>query len=281
MIKYLLKLFIPPVFIKIAKRLEKGKKATTITEKKSGWFGNYKTWQEAKADCTGYDTDNILQKVRTSLLKVKNGEAVYERDSVIFEKKEYSEELLKGLLKIASENNYKLNVLDFGGSLGSTYYQNKDFLEHLKGFSWNIVEQENFVKEGKRTFKDDTLNFYYNIDNCIKDKKINVLLLSNTLQYVENPYELLQNILKYNFEYIIFETTAFTEDKFEKLTIQIVPQEIYKASYPAWFLNEAKFLNFMKKEYTLIKSFDSFHTKPIILQDKKAYWEGFIFKIKN
>ena len=212
---------------------------------------------------------------------MKSGEAVYERDSVIFDKKEYSEELLIGLLNAAKENDYKLHVLDFGGSLGSTYYQNKDLLKHLKEFSWNIVEQEDFVKEGKNTFENDKLQFYYSIDECIKEKNINVLLLSNTLQYIEKPYELLNTILNYNFEYLIFETTAFIEGEVDIITKQIVPEGIYKASYPAWFFNEAKIINFITNEYIQINNFNSYHTSPIELNEKKAYWKGFIFKKKN
>ncbi len=275
-----LKLFIPPIIFKIKNKLIK-KQLDVKEENKYGWFGNYATWDEAKKDCTGYDSDIILQKVKTSLLKVKNGQAVYERDSVIFDKKEYSENLLTGLLQAASENDYKLNVLDFGGSLGSTYYQNKEFLKHLKQFSWNIVEQQNFVKEGKTYFEDDSLKFYYNIDDVIKDKTCNIILISNTLQYIEKPYLLIKKILKYNFKYIIFDTTAFLENNNDIITVQKVPPEIYNANYPAWFFNESKFLSFLKEEYNLINDFESFHTKPIMLNNKKAYWKGFIFKKKN
>lgn len=40
----------------------------------------------------------ILQTVKNSLLKVKNAEIVYERDSVIFDEIEYSWQLLTGLM---------------------------------------------------------------------------------------------------------------------------------------------------------------------------------------
>jgi len=46
--------------------------------------------EEAMELSTGYDSERILGKVRDSLLKVKRGEAVYERDSVLFDKVQYS-----------------------------------------------------------------------------------------------------------------------------------------------------------------------------------------------
>ncbi len=70
-----------------------------------GWFGNYAIWDEAKKQCTGYDTTSILEKVKQAILKVKNGEAAYERDSVIFDTIEYSEPLLNIFKSITKENN--------------------------------------------------------------------------------------------------------------------------------------------------------------------------------
>jgi len=113
-----------------------------------GWYSDFATWEEAKKKSGGYEAESILQKVKESLLKVKNGEAVYERDSVIFDKIEYSWELLAFLMWVAAQNGGKLNLIDFGGSFGSTYFQNKKFLEKLTNVSWNIVEQQNYVKVG-------------------------------------------------------------------------------------------------------------------------------------
>ena len=44
--------------------------------KKYGWFGDYKTWEEAENVSTGYDAIEIIQKVKESTLKVKNGKAI-------------------------------------------------------------------------------------------------------------------------------------------------------------------------------------------------------------
>ncbi|MDV3001980.1 MAG: hypothetical protein N5P05_003586 [Chroococcopsis gigantea SAG 12.99] len=78
-------------------------------------------------DAEGYDKDIILETVKNSLLQVKEGQAIYERDSVLFDKIEYSFPVLTMLLKVALENDSKLSVLDFGGSLGSHYFQYRNF----------------------------------------------------------------------------------------------------------------------------------------------------------
>ena len=62
---------------------------TKITGLFYGWHGNYMSWEEAERKCSGYGTEDIHQKVKDALLQVKNGTAVYERDSVLFDKIEY------------------------------------------------------------------------------------------------------------------------------------------------------------------------------------------------
>jgi len=99
---------------------------------KYGFWGNYPDWEAAKKASAGYDSEIILKKVTDALLKVKDGEASGERDSVLFDKVQYSWPLLAGLLWIASRNNNRLTLLDFGGSLGTSYFQNKLFFKPFK-----------------------------------------------------------------------------------------------------------------------------------------------------
>src|SRR5436305_14010450 len=98
--------------------------------------GNYKSWEEAERDSTGYAAPEILQKTRAALLKVKAGEAAFERDSVIFDTMQYNFSLLAGLLRAAAANHGRLSVLDFGGSLGSTYFQQRSFLCDVTDLHW-------------------------------------------------------------------------------------------------------------------------------------------------
>lgn len=261
--------------------LDKILKYIIAKTQKSGWFGNYLNWQDAQKKCTGYDDDLILEKVKTSVLKVKNGEAIYERDSVLFDKIEYSKEVLDVLNIIIKENDGELTIIDFGGSLGSSYFQYKNLLSNLKKIIWKVVEQSHFVECGDKYIKDENLSFCYSINESLAEKNSNVLFLSGVIQYLEKPYEFINQILHYNFEYIIFDRTAFIANKTDRITIQYVPKNIYKASYPAWFLNEQHFLSVFSEDYNLINEFISEITLPIKLTDgSHVYWKGIIFKRK-
>lgn len=223
-----------------------------------GWSGNYNSWEEATSLCSGYDQLNILKKVKEATWKVKTGEAIYERDSVLFDKIEYSYPLA-AFLMWANVNSDELSVIDFGGSLGSTYYQNKFFLDRYKKISWNIIEQEKFVKIGKELFEDEKLHFFYSIDECIRLSSIksDTIIFSSVLQYLSNPYDFLVEMLKYDFKNIIIDITTIHEEDSDRITIQRVPPSIYEASYPAWFFSESKFIHFFElKGYKLVNDWN-------------------------
>jgi len=268
--RQLLSDLIPPLFGKIYDRLIR----------RVGYFGDYSGYDEACQASTGYDSDLILQRVQDALLKVKSGEVVYERDSVLFDEVQYSWPLLAGLLWIASCNGDRLNLLDFGGSLGSSYFQNHTLLRHLKEFSWSVVEQERYVRCGKDFFDDQFLKFYYTIDECLEARHPDSILLSSVLPYLEHPYELLSRITEQKFSYIIIDRTPLLDGGKDRLTVQKVPAEIYEASYPAWILGREKLLAIFDRDYELVMQFDAL-AGSILLGDTVAHDKGFIFRLKG
>lgn len=278
-LKNFIKYFIPPLFYLVVNKINRN---APINKSNHLWYGNFATWQDALGQSEGYDAPKILEKVKNATLKVKNGEAVYERDSVVFDKIQYSWPLLAYLLKISIENNNELNIIDFGGSLGSSYFQNRDSLKRLKKIKWKVVEQSHFVTIGNNEIANEQLHFYNTVEDILLESKPNVLLLSGVLQCIDKPYEWIEKFIKFNFEYIIIDRTAFIDSKEDRITIQNVPESIYKASYPAWFFNEDKFINSFTEHYTLISTFDNGFTPSITLEDgKKAYWKGFILKSRK
>ena len=240
-----------------------------------GWHGNFDTWEEAKKRCTGYDSEMIISKVRSSLYAVKNGEAAYERDSVLFDKIQYSYQMLSGIMWIAAKNKGRLNILDFGGSLGSSYYQNKLFLDTLTEVNWCIVEQPGFVNIGLKEFADDNLRFFNSIEECLNSFDIDVILFSSVLQYLEEPYRMLASIKSLRIKNIIIDRTPFVTGK-DRITIQRVSPSIYKASYPCWFFNKEKFENYLMPEYKLILDFEALDRANI-----SSEFKGYIYELAN
>lgn len=213
----------------------------------SKWIGNFDTWEQARQYCTGYDSKQILDKCKSGLIKVRNGEAVYERDSVVFERMEYNWPLLACLAKTAIAQGGYLSVLDFGGSLGSTYFQNREFLCDLDTLKWSVVEQEHFVVCGRENFENQNLKFYYKPEDCIAEQKPNVLLLSSVLQYLEDPYSWLERFVGLGIHTIIIDRSAFIPGDKDTLSVQDVP--LYNARLAHWFFSEKKFLKVFLNNY--------------------------------
>jgi putative methyltransferase (TIGR04325 family) len=240
-----------------------------------GWHGSYASWREASVKCTGYDEETILEKVKKSTLMVKSGEAAYERDSFVFDEVQYSFPVLSSLMWIAALNKGSLCVLDFGGSLGSTYYQNRKFLDLLPDVSWSVVEQPGFVKAGKDYFEDDRLHFFGSIDDVCKSSPVSVAIFSSVLQYLEEPFLLLEQIRSHGIKYIIIDRTPFIKGD-DRITIQKVNPRIYSGSYPCWFFNKAKFISVLAPYYDLVFEFDALDKANI-----KSEFKGFLFSIKK
>lgn len=251
-----------------------------VALKKWGWKGSFDSWEAAQLRSNGYNADNILQKVLAASLRVKEGDALFERDSVLFYEKKYCWELLAALMWIAAQHDGSLNIIDFGGSLGSTYYQNRSFLDSLKHLRWNIVEQPSFVQKGQQSFESESLRFYRSIDECLQSsqKKLQAILLSGVLQYLERPYSLLMEIIERKIRYIIVDRTGFTLHKRkDRLTVQVVHPRIYRGSYPCWFFNEKEFLRFFEdRGYILHYDFRSLDVANI-----PSVYKGFVFQLKS
>lgn len=243
---------VPPVFIHLAKRLHG--KAPIVAY---GLSGNYRSWGEAVAASTGYDDEGILEKTRSALLAVKNGEAACERDSVLFDKIEYAWPVLAGLMWVAARCGGELNVLDFGGSLGSIYFQNRAFLSALPEVRWNIVEQPGHVRAGKAEFEDDHLRFYADIGDCVAATQPNVVLLSSVLQYLERPHAVLDQVLELPCEHVIIDRTPFWAGPSDRLCVQTVPPSIYPASYPSWIFSRQMFRSRLDEDWQCTVTFDN------------------------
>jgi putative methyltransferase (TIGR04325 family) len=236
-------------------------------------------WKEAAQKSTGFHYSEILNRVKASALKVKEGKAAYERDGVIHNKINYSWPVLACLQHVALNSDKRLYLIDFGGSLGTSFFQNKRFLSNLS-LQWYVVEQAHYVDCGKKEFQNEYLIFEHTIEDVLDKETINCLLVSGSFQYLENPKEYIEKFKSYGFKYIIFDRTSFIEDK-TRLTIQMVPESIYPASLPCWFFNETEFINSFNDQYELVADFDSNDGSTLSSDNKKLYWKGFFFRLRS
>lgn len=239
--------------------------------------GDYPDWAAAAAKTGGYDAEQILERVRWASIQVATGEANGERDSVLFPRTPYPFPVIATLLRAATENNERLNVLDFGGALGSSYQQCKNFLQQLRSLHWGIVEQLHYVNCGRREFENESLRFYETIESSVNAFRPHVILASGVLQYVPKPGEVLKSFVLAGPDYIVIDRTPISLSGRQVISTQIVPGSICSSSYPLWIFNENQLKEYLLVEYEELASFPAVDGT-LGHGSLKANFKGFIFK---
>jgi putative methyltransferase (TIGR04325 family) len=205
--------------------------------------GPYETWAAAEAACQGYEDADILARVLEAGLKVQRGEATFERDGVLFETLDVNAPMLEHMMAAAAANDGELHVLDFGGSLGSTYFQHREALQSIDKLSWHIVEQAHFVAAGQQHFKVAQLAFFETIAAACAVQKPTLILLSSVAQYLQDPIAILTELGRLGASSIYIDRTPFVVFGESQILVQRVPKSINEASYPLWVLREADVLS--------------------------------------
>ncbi len=267
---YLVKQFVPPIL-----------KTIRWFSFKYGWKGNYKSYAEAQKNTTGYSAAHILERIVATTTKVKNKEVAYERDGRIYSKAPTNFPMLSGLLWMASTNNNNLTVLDFGGSLGTTYFQKLPYLHHLSSINWCIVEQPNYVEAGKKHFESEQLHFYFSIEECMQHQQPQIAMFCGVLQYLENYKAVIEKLVHQKIPYLLLDYIAFTEQATDRFTVQNVPPEFYgiEASYACIFFNKQNFYAFLEQYYELVFDYTADNDHYYVELESFKY-QGCLWKLK-
>lgn len=220
--------------------------------------GDYSSWGEASAAAGGYGTDVILRKVVEATRAVRDGKAVWERDTVLFYEPVCHGPLLAALRQVAEESGGRLSVLDFGGALGSTWWQHREWLKDLTEVRWSVVEQAAFVEAGRSEFEVGPLRFYRTIEECVRAELPNVVLLSSVLPYLETPHALLADVAARDIDYLIIDRNGFSKKGRDWLTVQHVSPVIYAVSYPCWFFDREGLLAPLMAEWKVVAEWPTF-----------------------
>ncbi len=219
--------------------------------------GDHGSWAEARAAATGYDQAQILERVRAATRAVVAGQAAFERDSVLFTAPDYAYPLLAGLLRAAARDGGRLRVIDFGGSLGSTFRQHLVFLRGLRELRWCVVEQPHFVAAGRAEFSTPELSFAETLQQVPWWGEPCVVLLSSVLQYLEDPQALLESLAQSGATSLIIDRTPVAEAPADRLCVQTVPPQIYRASYPCRIFARAALQAQLARHWELLAEFPS------------------------
>ncbi|MEP7300808.1 MAG: methyltransferase, TIGR04325 family [Caldimonas sp.] len=233
----------PPVLLRAVRK---------VRRRSLRFGGRPRDWAEAQAASTGYDASLIVERVAASSREVLAGRGAYERDSVVFQEPAYQFPLLTALLGTALKNDGALTVVDFGGSLGSTYRQCRPLLDGVRPLHWHVVEQSLFVRAGQREFATDELHFDAALSDACDTRTPHLVLASSVLQYLKDPWQVLDDLEETGARTLVIDRMPLSLAPDDRLCIQHVSPDIYPASYPCWLLSRGKVLARLRRRWRLV-----------------------------
>lgn len=241
----LLRAWTPPVLLDLFHR---------VRGRRLRFAGRPVDWHDATCRSAGYDAHAILSKVIEATRAVVSGRARFERDGVLFDEADYPFAVVTGLLRAAGAEA-RLNVIDFGGSLGSTYRQCRPLLDRLACLRWWVVEQPAFVAAGRSEFSTAELGFANAVAEVPRNGEPCVVLASSVLQYLQDPDAAIAAFGACDAHHLVIDRTPVGEQPVDRLCVQIVPRHIYAASYPCWIFSRERLFERLARDWRLVCEF--------------------------
>jgi putative methyltransferase (TIGR04325 family) len=174
--------------------------------------------------------------------------------------------LILGLALSASQR--RLNVLDFGGACGAHYFLARAFLPSDVALRWHVVETPAMAQRA-RALENGELRFFDRLEQAGNElETIDLVLSSSTLQYVEKPYEYLEELLRFSAPHALLTRVALTAGPTELVTVQRsslsangpgpMPEHLVDGSamYPVNVVRKDRFEAILAKSYDILLTFD-------------------------
>ena len=156
----------------------------------------YDSYNHALADSHTYEDPGVIQVVSTKTkafrdaLLVDKGKTVDNRQTV------------QNMFVLSYVwHDRPLDVLEIGGACGANYFE----LSHLlpgRIRSWHVVETPAMAAAGRGLVRDDRLTFYDALDTAVAQlENLDLLIAQGVLQYLMDPLQTLEALLKLGFTY--------------------------------------------------------------------------------
>lgn len=241
------------------------------------YLGDYPDWEKAAGECAGYDDFTIINRVIDAIKKVNRGEAAWERDSCLFYEQKYNYQICTSILRCALKNeNGKAAVLDIGESLGSAWFQNRNYFTELVDLEYVVAEQDHFADYGHKNLEDGTLKFIRSTDDWEDAERFDIILMSASLQYIPQYEEIIARIRKAQPNYIILDRLLVSDRK--RFCMETVPETLYASSYPVVIFDKDEVERFFEGDYKLIENDISSVPEEAYFPDGKAESRLYIFE---
>lgn len=186
------------------------------------------------------------------------------------------EPLVGALRRAALDSAGTLAVVDFGGGLGSTWWQHRTLLDEFR-VTWRVVERPQLVEAGRREFSDTVLSFFPTLAEAVAAGPTQVILLSSVLPYLQDPYALLREVVDCRKPHLIVDRTPFFVGNRDRVVVQSAPREIGGGRYPCRLFNRDGLLAAVQTDYELADEWPV----PFDQADDRVTYRGLHFRCRT
>jgi putative methyltransferase (TIGR04325 family) len=248
-----LKDLIPPLILKAKNKILSNEHYKDIFEEVYGSF------EEAQTKCVYGEYQN------TELCDMIADKTIRYRDNLINQENTLNPTnvfLLAAVNHIRTAQSLNsMTILDFGGACGAHFFEIRKFLPETFQLKWIVVETPQMVLSAQaKNLGTKELSFSDTLNNL---PPIDFIYSSCALHYTSKPYDFLNNLLKLEANFILFNRMMFTENDKDLITIQksllsengpgTMPIQYTDKiiSYPHTTLSYLKFNSIVLKTYKL------------------------------
>lgn len=242
------------------------------------WFrGEYADWAAARRQASAADGAAALSRVCTAARAVRRGDAAWDRDGVTFADAWMHAPLLAALREAAHGQGGRLDLVDFGGGLGSIWWQHRSGLDGIECRSWRVVELPELAAVGTKEFTAAPLSFYSSLEAAFAPGPARVVLLSSVLPYMEDPSGLLRDIVARGFADVIIDRTPVIAGERDRIVVQHTPPELGGGSHPCRLFARRSLLAALAEQYELAAEWPV----PFDQVDPAVDYRGFHFRRRS
>lgn len=233
-----IKYFCPPIFVHFLTKIKRALFPLPYKHWK-GFFGRYNSFDEMPANKSVWTSQAWLtsRSKRLKSIIATNALNLFTPDHI---SNSFAITLLT--LNMALKRSERLSVLDFAGGAGEVYQAVKKGLIDKNAVEWHVVDNKELASIGKRYIDDgDRLYFHENLPD--KTHEYDLVHISTSLQYIEEPYEILKKLLNYKPQFLLLARL----DAGEHENLKCV-QYVHGTPTPCQHLNVRELVSFLESE---------------------------------
>jgi putative methyltransferase (TIGR04325 family) len=210
-------------------------------------FVEVSSWAKAQHAVAGYESEiaieSIIDSIQQSHAAASGSKSLTSRDLQIISSFAIA-------ISAAVVQSANVRVIDVGGAGGDYFFMFANAMPAVT-FDWVVVETPALATAITKTNLGEGRNIRWvsSLDEAGKD--FDVALLSSVLQYVDDPYGLLNEVTN-RCKVMVINRIPLTSSGTDQATVQHVRTHGRRGAYPAWFFSNNVFLNEIDKSGDIV-----------------------------